>query len=81
MTTYNVFEAKSNLSKLIDAVESGRESEIVIARKGKPAARLVPLAAKASGDRIGIAKGKFTVPASLDGANDIVARLFLGETD
>ncbi len=81
MTTYNVLEAKSNLSKLIDAVESGRESEIVIARKGKPAARLVPLAAKASGDRIGIAKGKFTVPASLDGGNDIVARLFLGETD
>jgi prevent-host-death family protein len=81
MTTYNVLEAKSNLSKLIDAVESGRESEIVIARNGKPAARLVPLATKASGDRIGIAKGKFTVPASLDGADEIVTRLFLGETD
>jgi prevent-host-death family protein len=81
MTTYNVLEAKSNLSKLIDAVESGRESEIVIARNGKPAARLVPLATKPAGRRIGVAKGLFEVPDDIDGANPIIAELFNGVAD
>ena len=81
MPTYNVLEAKSNLSKLIDAVESGRESEIVIARNGKPAARLVPLQKKPVGQRIGIAKGKFKSPDNIDGANDLIAKLFYGEID
>ena len=37
----NVHDAKSQLSKLIAAAEAG--DEVVIARKGKPAVRLVPL--------------------------------------
>lgn len=61
MTTVNMLEAKSNLSKLVEAVESGAEDEIIIARNGKPVARLVPLA-KAAPDvsrRLGIAEGQF----------------------
>ena len=38
-----MLEAKSTLSKLVEKVESGAEKEIIIARNGKPAARLVPL--------------------------------------
>ena len=41
MTTVNMLEAKTSLSKLVEAVESGAESEIIIARNGKPAAKLV----------------------------------------
>ena len=37
----NVYEAKTQLSKLLEEVEGG--SEVVIARNGKPVARLVPL--------------------------------------
>lgn len=37
----NVYEAKTHLSKLLEQVESGEE--IIIARHGKPVARLVPL--------------------------------------
>ncbi|WP_419915460.1 type II toxin-antitoxin system Phd/YefM family antitoxin [Candidatus Poriferisodalis sp.] len=37
----NVHEAKTHLSKLLSRVEAGEE--IVIARAGKPCARLVPL--------------------------------------
>ncbi|MDB5481625.1 MAG: prevent-host-death protein [Caulobacteraceae bacterium] len=81
MPTYNVLEAKSNLSRLIDAVESGREAEIIIARNGKPAARLVPLNAKPAGRRLGIAEGLFDVPEDIDGANRAIARLFGGEGD
>ena len=37
----NVYEAKTQLSKLLEQVEAGEE--IVIARHGRPVARLVPL--------------------------------------
>jgi len=40
--TYNVYEAKTQLSRLLVEVESG--AEIVIARDGRPIARLVPVA-------------------------------------
>ena len=43
MQPVNMLEAKSTLSRLVQAVEEGRESEIVIARNGRPVARLVPL--------------------------------------
>ena len=38
-TTVNIHEAKTDLSKLIAAVESG--DEVVIARRGKPVVKLV----------------------------------------
>lgn len=40
-TTVNVHEAKTHLSKLLERVRSGEE--IVIAKAGKPCARLVPV--------------------------------------
>lgn len=40
MNPINIHEAKTQLSKLIEAVEAGEE--IVIARAGKPVAKLVP---------------------------------------
>lgn len=61
MPTVNVLEAKTHLSRLIDDVESGREREIIIARKGKPAVRIAPLEApEKQGVKIGLAKGKYT---------------------
>jgi prevent-host-death family protein len=41
-TTMNVHEAKTHLSKLLERVEAGEE--VVIARAGRPVARLVPFA-------------------------------------
>ena len=78
MRTVNMLEAKSNLSRLVQAVEDGREAEIVIARNGRPAARLVPVRPAAMGPRIGIAKGKFVPPEDLDAENDRIAALFTG---
>jgi prevent-host-death family protein len=40
MRTVNMHEAKTQLSRLVEAVERGET--VVIARKGKPAAQLVP---------------------------------------
>jgi prevent-host-death family protein len=78
VTIVNMHEAKSNLSGLVADVESGRQTEIIIARNGKPAARLVPIETRPKGQRIGIAKGQFVVPDDIDGANEEIARLFYG---
>lgn len=43
MPTVNMHQAKSGLSRLVADLESGAESEIIIARNGKPVARLVPI--------------------------------------
>jgi prevent-host-death family protein len=42
MPVINIHAAKTHLSRLVDEAASG--TEIVIARAGKPVARLVPLA-------------------------------------
>ncbi len=81
MRTVNMLEAKSNLSRLVEAVESGQEVEIIIARNGKPAARLSALAPQTGGKRLGVAKGAFVVPEDIDADNDAIARLFLGEAE
>jgi antitoxin (DNA-binding transcriptional repressor) of toxin-antitoxin stability system len=78
MQSVNMLQAKSSLSRLVEAIEQGQEREIVIARNGRPAAKLVPMDAVSAGKRIGVAKGKFKVPDSIDAHNDEVARLFLG---
>jgi len=79
MQTVNILEAKTHLSRLVERVESGAEAEIVIARNGRPAARLVPLAVRPVQQRIGIAAGRFQVPASIDRDNALVERLFTGD--
>lgn len=79
MGVVNLLEAKSNLSRLVEAVESGAEREIVIARNGRPAARLVPLAAVSQGKRIGVAKGKFIIPKDIDADNALIEKLFAGK--
>lgn len=78
MHSVNMLEAKSSLSRLVKAIEQGEEREIIIARNGRPAARLVPIESGPAGKRIGIAKGKFAVPDDIDELNDEVARLFHG---
>ena len=78
MPSINMLQAKSSLSRLVEAIEQGREPEIIIARNGRPAAKLVPIDAVPTGRRIGVAKGKFKVPDNIDAHNDEVARLFLG---
>jgi len=81
--TVNIHEAKTNLSSLIAKVEAGEE--VVIARAGKPVAKLVPLskAAKARPDRKpGFLKGKIKVHRDFDAPlpDDIMAA-FSGEGD
>ncbi|WP_066097837.1 type II toxin-antitoxin system Phd/YefM family antitoxin [Xanthomonas massiliensis] len=79
-TTVNMFEAKSNLSKLVAQIEDGVIDEVIIARSGKPAVRMVPIRRDAQGvaHRIGVARGAFVVPADIDADNPQIASLFTG---
>ena len=76
MTSVNMLQAKSSLSRLVEAIEQGREREIIIARNGRPAAKLVPIG-PSTGKRIGVAKGKFEVPDDIDRHNAEVASVFM----
>ena len=76
MLTVNMLDAKTNLSKLVEQVESGEEPEVVIARNGKPAAKLVRFAGRPAGQRIGVARGKIEIPDNIDTDNAEIARLF-----
>ena len=59
MPSVNMHEAKTNLSKLVEAVVSGAEPEIIISRNGVPAVKLVPAMPKREPRKLGLAKGKF----------------------
>ena len=52
----NVQEAKTHLSRLMDQAHTGQE--IILAKSGKPYARLVPLAADTGGRRPGRIRGR-----------------------
>ena len=56
----NIHEAKTHLSRIIDEVAAG--AEVIIAKAGKPMARLVPIVAPAKQKRLGLLKGKIKVP-------------------
>ena len=56
----NIHEAKTHLSRIIDEVAAG--SEVIIAKAGKPVAKLVRLDDQAKRRVLGSAKGEFTVP-------------------
>lgn len=79
MQQVNVFEAKTGLSRLIASLESGQEEEVVIARNGKPVARLLRWESADPGLRIGAAKGAFTVPGDFDADDAMIAGMFAAE--
>ena len=76
MPVYNVLEAKTHLSKLIDDVESGREKEVIIARNGKPAVRITTLETTRRPVRLGLAEGKYEIPEDFDALNPEIQKMF-----
>jgi len=56
----NIHEAKTHLSRIVDEVAAG--AEVIIAKAGKPMARLSPIAAPLRNKRLGLLKGKIKVP-------------------
>lgn len=80
MTVVNMHDAKTRLSKLVAAVRSGEEREVVIAINGTPAARLVPIEPRPK-IKWGLLKGKITVPDDIDELNPEIEALFAGRSE
>jgi prevent-host-death family protein len=59
MSQVNIHYAKTHLSKLVERAACGEE--IIIARAGKPVARLAPISPAEHGRRFGAMKGQATV--------------------
>jgi prevent-host-death family protein len=64
VTTVNIHAAKTHLSRLVDRAAAGEE--IIIARAGKPVARLAPL--RSERRRPGLLRGRLTVARDFDAA-------------
>jgi prevent-host-death family protein len=64
MTIVNIHDAKTHLSRLLEEVAAG--AEVVIARAGKPIARLVPIEAAPRPKVLGLLAGQIEVPEDFD---------------
>ncbi|HEX2172907.1 MAG TPA: type II toxin-antitoxin system Phd/YefM family antitoxin, partial [Dehalococcoidia bacterium] len=64
MQTVNVHEAKTHLSRLLERVAAGEE--IIIARGGKPLAKLVPLRDDLTPRRPGSMRGRIRLAEDFD---------------
>lgn len=77
MKQVNIHKAKTELSKLVERAEAGEE--IIIARAGRPAARLVSLPKPRGRRRLGLLDGKFRIPDDFNAPlPDSVIRAFEG---
>ena len=84
MRTFNIHEAKTHLSRLVDEAENGEP--FVIAKAGKPKVKVVRIdepPAKAK-RRIGFLKGMYKLPDNFEEIDKEldkeIEKLFLGET-
>lgn len=82
MAMVNMHEAKTHLSKLVEALVSGAENEIVIARNGSPAVRMTAVTKLREPRRLGLAKGKFDFdPEQFKAMDAQIERLFEDNAD
>lgn len=64
MKTFNIHEAKTQFSRLVDAAAAGEE--IIIAKAGVPAARLGPIEPTKPVRKFGLLKGKIRIADDFD---------------
>jgi len=73
----NVSEAKTNLSKLIDMVYHGQK--VVIAKNNTPLVDMV-IHQPAGKRKLGLLKGKFSIPDNFNEEDHTINEMFYGET-
>jgi prevent-host-death family protein len=64
MKTFNIHEAKTHLSRLVEAAAKGEP--FIIAKAGKPLVKVTAVEAPAAPKRFDFMKGQFTVPDDFD---------------
>jgi prevent-host-death family protein len=73
---FNIYDAKTQLSRLIDRAAGGEE--IVIARNGRPVARLVALGEARRPIRFGLARGQIWIAPDFDDLPEELLQAFEG---
>lgn len=82
MRKATIFEAKTNLSDLIQSALRGEDVQITSGRERKPVVRLVPIEPSTTSRRIGFLKGKGSVgPEFFDPLPEDELRLWNGEEE
>ncbi len=76
MQITNIHQAKTNLSKLIEKTINGQD--VIIAKAGRPVARLIKFEEITSPRIPGRLKGKISVPADFNEENEEINQLFAG---
>jgi prevent-host-death family protein len=79
MRTISITEAETRLSQLIEQAAAGEE--IVIAKAGKPMARLMPLAEQTEPPRrvLGLGRGRLRVPENFNSLHaETIRKMFEG---
>ncbi|WP_129263859.1 type II toxin-antitoxin system prevent-host-death family antitoxin [Streptomyces sp. M3] len=71
---YNVHEAKTHFSRILQQVETGEE--VVISRAGEPIAKVVPLRYKVNRTDYGALRGQIHIPDDFDELPDDIAEAF-----
>ena len=80
MRTVNIHEAKTHLSRLVEAAAKGEP--FIIAKAGKPLVKVVPIDAPAAPRRLGFMEGEFTVPDDFDTMDqEEIERMFYGDDE
>lgn len=78
MRTVNMHEAKTHLSRLVDAAAKGEP--FIIARAGKPLVKVVAIEPPPAKSRLGFMRGEFTVPDDFDTMDqEEIEKLFYGD--
>lgn len=78
MAKFGMHEAKTKLSRLVERAEAGEE--IVIARNGEPAVRLVPVSSTSALAEIrGAWRGRVRIADDFDELPEDIARSFEGD--
>lgn len=76
MQIFNIHQAKTNLSKLIEQTLKGEE--VIIAKAGKPVAKLSVYEKKLKPRKLGLLKGKIVIPDDFDDEDEEINKLFYG---
>lgn len=79
MYQVNMYEAKTELSKIVRSLETGEESVVFIARNGKPVVQMTLIGKPENKNRIGTAKGKFKAPEHFDDWDTEIEDMFEGK--
>jgi len=74
--TFNIHQAKTHLSRLIELVEAGEE--VVLARSGRPVARIVPYRRRGIERKPGLLRGQIEILPGFDELDAEIIELFEG---